>query len=314
MAAAMEGGEHGDVVAHPIDAARVARGALGALRSYAWSRVTFPRLASDGHLARELSAERGLGPTYSYQSAAVPRVVRLTTWNDFLKSRSKRVRHEMRRHIRRWEETPGASVRWSAGDGDLDRDIDTLFQLHERRFRSRRKRTQFTGFYQRVFHKRVARGLANEGRLLLMFLEIYGRPVAAAYGWHTGSTTTLYQTGFDPSAARLSPGTVAATIVLRDAVIGQGRTVLDLGEGCYEWKLRWANNTAHLCDVRVCRRGFGSSIRLVATRAVARVRALVRRKVKGLDCHGAVAPRSSKKACTAIRCGACVGPQSRKPR
>ncbi len=305
FAASMEGGQHGDVVALPENGDHVARGALGALRSYAWKHISFQRLAANGHLARSLVAEGRLGPTRAFMSAAVPRIERMTTWSAFLKSRTKKVRHEIRRHIRRWEETPGAAIRWSDGRHALDEDIDTLFKLHERRFRSRQKRTQFTGFYQRVFHKRVARRLAREGRLLLVFLEIHGRPVAAAYGWHGGNTTTLYQTGFDPSAAKLSPGYLVAIFALRDAVIGGGRSVLDLGEGCYEWKLRWSNSSEHLMDVVVHRRGVMGRLRNAATSTLAAIRAYLRRHVRKIDCHGAVNPRGSKKHCSSIQCSAC---------
>ncbi len=122
--------------------------------------------------------------------------------------------------------------------------------------------------------------------LLLGLLRIGERSIAAAYGWHRGARTTLFQMGFDPDQAAHAPGTVLAAHVLQEQVFGQGRTSLDLGEGCYPWKLHWSTTVEHQVDVELHGQGAPALVRRLGAQAVVGLCAWAGANLRGRRCHG----------------------------
>lgn len=303
LAGGFDGGSHGDVVAAPGQGAAVARAIVDGLLARKGPPVRLPRLAAAGHLAAALQAHDLDDGVHLRLSAAVPRIVVPADWDTYLAGRSKHVRHEIRRRLRRWREQDGAQVRWLRSQAEVAHGIDTLMRLHARRFAGRHAHTVFRGQDLLTFHQRLAARLLHQDRLLLAVLMTGGEAVAVAYGWHLAGTTTLFQMGIRPEAEALSPGSVLVHLVLRDAVIGAGRRVLDLGEGCYDWKLRLADDVAHLVDVTVHGRGLRGFVGRTAARAGDRARRTLRRVRGAPACHGAVGAVGG----SACRRGGCAG-------
>ena len=239
-------------------------------------------LAAGGQFLRAMAPDAAATPS---RSGAAPGIVGHASWEAFLASLTKHRRHEVRRHLRKIDRMASARVYWVHAAQDVPAVLNTLFSLHARRFRAKRQTTQFKGEELRSFHHRFAMRLHAEGRLLLGTLTVEGTPIAVAYGWHRQGRTMLFQMGIDPTAKALAPGIVLAAHVLRDQVIGAGRHALDLGEGCYGWKLAWANEVRQLIDLRRHSPRWWGTPRLVARR-VARVRRAAARLVHTRVCHG----------------------------
>ena len=309
LAGAGHGGVHGDVAVHPGFEQAVRRGLETLLVTSPLRRLRLRRLSLDGALASWLSRAVLPGFARPRLSAAAPAIVGFESWDAFLAHLTKHRRHEARRHLRRFHEIPGAAVRWITDPDDVEPALRMLFELHEKRFAAQRRSTSFRGDAVFAFHLRYARRLQQEGRLLLGVLETAERPVAAAYGWHRAGRTTLFQMGIDPTAQRLAPGIVLAAHVLRDQVIGAGKEALDFGEGCYEWKLGWANEVRHLVDIEAYGPGpWGRARRFLASINTA-LRSIASTRVCGRRCHGQVTATPPKR--TRCNRAGCSAPRSR---
>ncbi|MBI4607459.1 MAG: GNAT family N-acetyltransferase [Candidatus Rokubacteria bacterium] len=179
----------------------------------------------------DLHCVRAASPTVSLLPALAPAfglstvvqreercpVVRLPdSWDGYLGRLSGKDRHELRRKLRRLErEWPGARVRSHTAAAGLDAAMDAFLTLHRK---SKAGKARFMDTRMEGFFRRVAMALAARGSLRLWFLERDGAAVATYFCLEFAGSVAIYNSGFDPVHAALSPGTVLLAHVLRDAI------------------------------------------------------------------------------------------------
>jgi CelD/BcsL family acetyltransferase involved in cellulose biosynthesis len=157
------------------------------------------------------------------------------TIDDYLGTLGKKQRHEIRRKVRRAEESGGARL---VDSTDPLADLDAFVDLHQRRWREDglcpdgpRGDTGRTVF-RRLFE------LFDRDTLRLAFLEVGGRRIAAAV-WFTDAERVYYfNAGIDPEAKALSPGVVLVERLIRLA-IEEGRRTVDFLRGDEGYKYGW---------------------------------------------------------------------------
>lgn len=284
-----EGIAHVDVVAAPGQAAAVAEGALDVLVTSGAPRVRLDRLAEHGALLAAARARAAAVPYTERVATMAPFLTHRTGWTAFLAGLSKHQRHEVQRQCRRFWDREGAALRWIRDPSECAEAIATLFDLHERRFVDRGKESAFRGEDLRAFHTTLARRLAATDRLLLGFLFDGARAVASVYGFHQGGTTLLFQTGIDPEFTATGAGVVLRAHVLRDEVLERGRTELDLLDGCYPWKARWATGVRAIVDLELFPATLAGRARGSVAAGVAALRSFAAAKLKGRRCPGLAA-------------------------
>ncbi len=281
-----EGIAHVDVVAAPGHAAAVAEGALDLLAASGATRIRLDRLADPGALMAAVRGRAASLPHTERIATMAPYLAHEAGWDSFLAGLSKHQRHETQRQCRRFWDRDGAALRWVRDPEECAEAIATLFDLHERRFADKGKESAFRGEDLRAFHTALARRLAASGRLLLGFLLDGERPVGSAYGFHQGTTTLMFQTGIDPEFTATGAGVVLRAHVLRDEVLERGRTELDLLDGCYPWKARWATGVRAIVDVELYPSTLAGRARGSVAAGVAALRSFAAAKLKGRRCPG----------------------------
>ncbi len=138
-----------------------------------------------------------------------------------------------------------AAERRVAGAGGrivASQDFELLFRLHGLRFGDRSR--LFDGA-RGAFYRDALPRLARAGRAELKVLEVDGEPVAAMLFLRHRGAPAYYQSGWDPRAARLSPGVA----LLLDAVRSHGE--VSLLRGAEPYKHAWATVDRPLITVRV---------------------------------------------------------------
>jgi CelD/BcsL family acetyltransferase involved in cellulose biosynthesis len=129
---------------------------------------------------------------------------------------------------------------WSIDDATpatLHALLDRLFDLHSARWRARGEAGVLADATVCAFHRTVAAHLLGRG-LVLRALQLNGRIIACHYGFRTADRELYYIGGFDPAAARLSPG----LLLLADAferTRADGLQWLDLLRGREPYKYAW---------------------------------------------------------------------------
>ena len=188
------------------------------------------------------------------------------TWEEFLASRSRNFRGQVRSRERRLAEGHELSYRL-ADDATFAADFDTLVRLHELRWEG--TTSVFAG-PQAEFQRDAARAMLDSGRLRLWVLELDGEPAAAWLGFRMGGAEWYYQSGRDPRLDSERPGFVLLCHTIRAALEdGMGEYRFLLGGEAY--KDRFANADPGLVTVAAASSPLGRAA-LAGRRMMLRVR------------------------------------------
>lgn len=229
-----------------------------------------PPWAWDLFLAERLPSEAGwssrLGGTLLRRVASPSLSIDGCTWEEFLQSRSANFRSQVRSRERRLARDHDLRYRLTSDPERLAGDLDTLFRLHEARWRDDGGSGALSGARQR-FHRAMAARALERGWLRLWFLEADGRAVAAWYGFRFGDSEWYYQAGRDPGWDRLSVGFVLFAHTIRQA-FEEGVREYQLLRGGEEFKARFANRDVGL-DTIAWSRGASGAAGLAALAAAA---------------------------------------------
>ncbi len=171
-------------------------------------------------------------------------------FEDYLTERlNKKDRHELRRKLRRIDETvPG----WRLVDQSelgLDRALDAFFLLLQRS--GEHKRDFLTPEVEK-FIRTVSGRFEERGWLRIGLLQAGDRLLAATHGFCVDGTWYLYNSGYDPQAAALSPGLICVAEGIRRAQ-SEGCRRVDLLRGDEPYKYHLGGQDQSLFQLRISR-------------------------------------------------------------
>jgi CelD/BcsL family acetyltransferase involved in cellulose biosynthesis len=208
-------------------AARSAAGPVWDLHAVPAASPTVERLPA-------LAPEHGVEVTVAVEERC-PILELPATWEAYLAGLSGKHRHEMLRKMRRLErEVPDARAVGLASRAEVESRFDDFLALHRS---SRVGKARFMDDRMEAFFRRVAGLLADADGFRLWLLDAPGGPMASFLTLEWDGTVGLYNSGFRPDAAALSPGLVLLAHVVRDA-IERGRRRFDFlrGEERYKYE------------------------------------------------------------------------------
>lgn len=230
----------------------VAQAAIAFLAGRRWALAVFDNVPAAAGWPEALALEGGL-KAVSYREATLP-VLDLDgvdCWDDYLATRSRNMRSQIRRRERALARSHRLTFRQTSDPGELDTDLATFFRLHYARWAGRGGSTSDSEA-SRAFHSAFAAAALRRGWLRLWFCELDGQPVASWYGWLVGGCYSYYLAGFDPSWADKGVGGVLLAHTIRDAIeAGATRYELLLGDEAY--KQRYASETKQVRTVILAR-------------------------------------------------------------
>ena len=170
------------------------------------------------------------------------------SWDAYLERLGGKDRHELRRKIRKLErELPGTSVRAHASQEGWSDALDAFLKLHRL---SKAGKARFMDERMESFFRDATYALAAAGWARLWFLEWDGAAVASFLCLEYAASVGLYNSGFDPLHAKLAPGIVLLSHVIRDA-IDRGVAVFDFLRGEEPYKYAFGPSAQDLFRVRV---------------------------------------------------------------
>ena len=159
------------------------------------------------------------------------------TFEAYVQGLGKSLRYDVRKALR----DPALTIRFATPE-TVANDLDTFFALHQQRWTKRGLPGAFFAKTKR-FHHAFAPNALKEGLLWLTLLDHTpptGSPktIGAIYALQHGTRVHFYQSGFDPEAKALSPGTALVAAIIRRA-IDEGKTTFDFLRGDEPYKRRW---------------------------------------------------------------------------
>jgi len=219
-----------------------------------WSVISLDHIQVDTPWVKALGEATGRRLSSRSRIAAPLPLIDIAThdsWDDYLATRSSNFRQQVRRFPRRAEREAEVRVRRTESAAELEADMSTFFDLHDRRFREDGG-SSLSAERARSFHRDFARAALEQGWLRLWFLELDGSPAAAWYGWRLGERYSYYNSGFDPAFSALSPGLVLISAVIESA-FEEGAAEFDFLLGEESYKYRFAERERTVSDVTMAR-------------------------------------------------------------
>lgn len=175
-------------------------------------------------------------------------------WDEYLTRLSKKQRHEVRRKLRRLAEAGEVTTRRIARPQDVEAAMAHFF--HWFRLSREDKEIYMTPDRERFFLT-LAGQLADKGMLNMLALEIDGVVAAMVFCIELGSTTYLYNNGFNPQFRSASIGIVSKLMTIRDS-IAAGNNCYDFLNGAEEYKFQLGGTAIPLTACAIDLNGHGN--------------------------------------------------------
>jgi CelD/BcsL family acetyltransferase involved in cellulose biosynthesis len=170
-------------------------------------------------------------------------------WEAYLASLDSKERHELKRKRRRLERDHPDAVFRTATAETLEDDLRTFVAMH-------RGAEGHKGHFMKpevaTFFERVARAFMPLGWLRLDFLEVGGRALASTFAFELDGVFYLYNSAYEPEAARLSPGLMLVSELVKGC-IERGFERFDFLRGPERYKYQLGSQAVPLNNVRVIR-------------------------------------------------------------
>jgi CelD/BcsL family acetyltransferase involved in cellulose biosynthesis len=243
-----------DVIVRKDDIPHFLGGVLDELASQppgAWSVLdwynlpdTSPTLAA----LKEESTKRGW--TYAEEIyKPTPSIPLPGDWETYLAGIDKKQRHEIRRKMRRAEESD-QKVRWYIVDDEqqLDSEIDAFLAL----MASDPDKAAFLTESMRAQMRATAHTAFRNGFLQLAFMEVNGEKAAGYFNIDYGNKIWVYNSGLDRKFMELSPGWVLLGYLLQWANEHK-RVEFDFMRGDEDYKYKFGGQNRHVMRVRISR-------------------------------------------------------------
>ncbi|MGH7279314.1 MAG: GNAT family N-acetyltransferase [Candidatus Rokuibacteriota bacterium] len=168
------------------------------------------------------------------------------SWETYLGTLPGKHRHELLRKIRRLErEAPEVRAVSCSGRTEVEARLGDFLVLHRA---SRAGKARFMDARMETFFRRATVALAADGAVRLWFLETAGGPAAAFITLEWDGNVGLYNSGFDPGRAALSPGLVLLARLVEDA-IARGKRRFDFLRGEERYKYEFGPTPEDVCTV-----------------------------------------------------------------
>lgn len=168
--------------------------------------------------------------------------------DDYLASRSKNFRKELRKRIRKLEEEGTVDIQIVTHDDNMDRLMDDYYGVYG----SSWKQAEHLG---PNFHRDLAGLAARKGWLRLGFIRVAGVPRATSYAIASGKTGYILKSAYDLGMKSFGLGTMMRIEMIRSLIDNDGVTCIDLGPGEEAYKHTFVSEMRNLQSVIVFNRG-----------------------------------------------------------
>jgi len=228
-----------------------------------------PKGSPNYELLRQLAAERG----YLREADDVPcsSLELPDDWEGYLKMLQPRFRTKVRSLLRRLPSEQGAMFDQCTSPDELPERLASLFELHQRRWRSEGKPGSFASEARRRFYAEMAEAFLRRGWLRFYSLRLGERFAAHEFSFERLGRVYYLQQGFDTGCGKLSVGVALKAHVIRES-IARGARQYDFLGGIAAHKEKWGARPAWCAHLTLARPGLRTRWHLWLPRFAARVR------------------------------------------
>jgi CelD/BcsL family acetyltransferase involved in cellulose biosynthesis len=200
-----------------------------------------PKASPNHEMLRRLAAGRG----YVVEARDWPCLsIRLPAdWESYLGTLQPRFRTKLRSLLRKLPAEQGAVFDQCVQGDQLPERLESLFELHQQRWRADGKPGSFANAARRCFYHEMSAAFLRRGWLRFYSLRLAGRLVAHEFSFEHLGRVYFLQQGFDTALDSLSIGIALKAHVVRES-IARGAREYDFLGGNAPYKQRWGTREA----------------------------------------------------------------------
>lgn len=161
-------------------------------------------------------------------------------WAEFLSSRHRKFRYNLKRRWADFESRSGARVAWFEGESDVRPLLDAILEVEKNSWKAGQGLAISDRPHELAFHERLLPLLASRGTLLANVLFDHDRPVAYTLCCRSKGWIGELKTSFDEAYKSSSPGSIVASLMVRRAFETGAREYDFLGSA-QPHKLAWTD-------------------------------------------------------------------------
>jgi CelD/BcsL family acetyltransferase involved in cellulose biosynthesis len=179
--------------------------------------------------------------------ANCPRLALPGDFESYVASLPKHDRHELRRKLRKLNAEASVSFESATAPDDVGQRFDRFLELMHI---SRGDKDEFLTPTMEAFFRDIACARAALGMARLSTLTVHGASAAMTLAFETGSTSYLYNSGYDPAFSQLAVGLLSKAYAIQDA-INRGLTTFDFLRGDEDYKRHLGGEPLEVLRVRL---------------------------------------------------------------
>ncbi len=178
-----------------------------------------------------------------------PYVTTQAEWTEYEERRGARLLRDLRRRERRLAEAGQISFEVHTGRFDLDGLLEDCFRTEAASWKGAGGTAMNSTAATRRFYTEIAEFAHARGELMLAFLRLDDRPIAAQFNIDSGGTVTVLKLGHDEEFDRFAPG----KLLIRDVLsrcFRDSTTRYDFSGHSNPYKMEWADGQRELVETR----------------------------------------------------------------
>jgi CelD/BcsL family acetyltransferase involved in cellulose biosynthesis len=184
-----------------------------------------------------------------------PYIVLPESYEKFLMNLSRNQRKNIYRTSRRVEENFKVEFTDYSEMQTFPEGMQHLFDLHQKRWRSRGLPGIFADERARAFNLDIAKLFSERNWLCLFLMKLSGTPVASAFGFKYQSKFYEYVSGFDSTYSKYNVGNLLRAHMI-STLVHEGIIEFDFMRGAEEYKDRWNSVSRWNYEATLTRKGF----------------------------------------------------------
>ena len=266
--------EYLDFIAEPGREADVVRACLDRIDAdpSGWDLIDLwllPKSSPNYETLRRLAADRGY--IEHVRDLACLTLDLPSDWEAYLGTLQPRFRSKLRSVLRKLPAERDAVFEECTSAGELAERLESLFELHQRRWRAEGKPGSFATEARRRFYYEMSEAFLRRGWLRFYSLRLGGRFVAHEFSFEHLGRVYFLQQGFDTDLESLSVGTALKAHAIRESIARGARAYDFLGGGA-SYKEKWGARPTECALLTLARPALRTRWHLGLLRLAARMR------------------------------------------
>jgi len=199
-----------------------------------------------------------------------PYINTLDSWEEYSNTLTKNGRHKinkLKRKIQKLQDNHQIEFKHFADNDDLKEHINTLFELHQKRWEERNIYSKFLKPEVRAFYRDISELFCENNWMDFSFLNISGKAVSTGWGFIYNNRYYYMTSAFDPNYSSLNVGHML-TMRLIERAIQMGLVKFDFLKGDEFFKSYWTHRKLDNIQIRISNKGIKGNYRVILLRLI----------------------------------------------